>query len=975
MGSDVRDLLELPAAGKSERKDISGDHGRKFRRRIDGVNEQLRVVAARGNRDELTPLEALRERLYQGYQKTLAKYDVDDPDQLERDLQRLVDAATGVERKATGVASQVTADQEAWLAAEGDFDAAMVRIGELETDHHEKAPSLRKLGDAIRDRANDRKYREALTAWESLEPKLETLYAEHQEQKAAEEAAADEAADAPREGLTVVIQDLQSGDPIEGVQLTIGDQTDSSSSLGLATVELPVGKHKYEASSEQFEAATGEVEIVAGDNPELVIELAQKDLPREGLTILVKDSETGEVVEGAEVAVGDQTDQTSQRGLATVELPAGKHVYTIEAPGFYGVEGEVEVIEGDNPELVVEVESDFNMETDTAHLEVVVLDSDGNPVADSLVRGESTSGGVELGHTDESGVAQLDLVESEFAGGVTVWASKDRQVWQKTAVAESSLKLGETHRVELKSSAPGEFGAAEVQVTLKSSREGIAMCMVQLTPFKVPMSRCDDQGRTTIEGIPPGTYKITAIDLNRDVSQNTVETEIVIVADETTSVALEFDNAQTGGDGEADETTSGGGQAGGAAADDDNSIDDSATSERDDEDFDEEAYERESAHVQVTVLDDQGRGVDGALIRITGKSAGIRLDHTDENGVARTSFSAYIDEEYLVTAAVGKTAWKAQTIKAGALKLGETVAITLAKTEQAEVGAVEVQVVREGTDQGFANCYVQLQPFAVPVSHSDEQGISRFENVPVGSYQVIAMDIAGSEGDPPKIETGVEVTADNTSKIKLAIPSSPAANDDDDEEFDEEAYEREMAHLEVKVLDGQGQPVDGALVRMEGKSAGFRLSHTNEQGVARESMSAYIEEALTVTASLGKTAWKSVQVQAGSLQLGQTTSIQLTETETMEVGAIEAEVVRKETGEVMTRCYVQLKPFAVPVQFSDEQGISRFENVPIGKYKVIAIDTNPELDDTPTAEAEVEVTADATEHVILEVPELAAVAK
>lgn len=159
----------------------------------------------------------------------------------------------------------------------------------------------------------------------------------------------------PREGLTVLVRDAETGEVIEGANVVVGDQSDTTSSNGLATVELPVGSHPYEATAEGYGPVSDSVEIIEGDNPELIIEMTPGGGPREGLTVLVKDKISGEVVEGADVTVGDQSDTTSSNGLATVELPVGTHAWDADADGYDPRSGDVEIVEGDNPELIIEL--------------------------------------------------------------------------------------------------------------------------------------------------------------------------------------------------------------------------------------------------------------------------------------------------------------------------------------------------------------------------------------------------------------------------------------------------------------------------------------------------------------------------------------------------------------------------------------------------------------------------------------------
>lgn len=209
--------------------------------------------------------------------------------------------------------------------------------------------------------------------------------------------------DAQREGLTVLVTDFDTGEVIEGADVSVGDQADTSSSNGLATVELPVGGHRYRVSKEGYDAEEGNHEIVEGDNPELEVELVRQEGPREGLTVLVREKESGDSIEGAEVSVGDQSDTSSSNGLATVELPVGEHDYEASADGFKTEHGVVEVIEGDNPELIIEMTREDNGDLETLTVEVVDAETS-SPIAgaDVIVDGNAE-------RTDAAGVASVQV--------------------------------------------------------------------------------------------------------------------------------------------------------------------------------------------------------------------------------------------------------------------------------------------------------------------------------------------------------------------------------------------------------------------------------------------------------------------------------------------------------------------------------------------------------------------------------------
>ena len=357
MSRELRTILNLPNVKNRKITDQTANLGRKFRLKMDGVNNKMRVMTAQASPTKLKPLEGQRLKLIEAFQKTTQQLDTIEPDKADEAIERLLAAIDKVEINAIEAEAGAAAARDEWLEREEEFDDALQQIGELEDADHPKAAALRNLGDAIRCRANDRNYQAALAALDQMLPKLESIYDEHQHGESGD--IADDVVapndDALREGLTILVTDAESGDPIADARVTVGDQTDVTSEHGLATVELPVGAHDFEARGDGLEGASGQVEIIEGDNPELVIEMSAFSGPREGLTVLVRDVESGEAIEGVDVTVGDQFDVTSSNGLATVELPVGMHRFETSAEHYDLHTGDVEIIEGDNPELVIDL--------------------------------------------------------------------------------------------------------------------------------------------------------------------------------------------------------------------------------------------------------------------------------------------------------------------------------------------------------------------------------------------------------------------------------------------------------------------------------------------------------------------------------------------------------------------------------------------------------------------------------------------
>jgi hypothetical protein len=375
MSEGLRTLLKLPEAQVANRTGPAQQFGQAFRTRLERVNQKLRVTAAQASPDTQQPLEGQRLRLIEAFQKTAAQIDSAEPNKARGAIKRVIAAIDLVEGKAEEAVTSAAAGRDGWQEREGELDDALVQIGELEEAGHPKAATLRKLGDAIRSRANSRNYHAATTALDQLLPKLDALYVEHlQQQLDQDEAHPETPEQGPEEGreenrqetpdrtggalqgLTVLVRDAASGDAVEGAAVQVGDQTDTTSSHGLATLELPLGSHDWRVTAVGYETVSEAIDVIDGDNPELVVELTACPVgPREGLTVFVKDSTTGDVVQDVTVTVGDQSDITTANGLATVELSVGTHRWEAVSADYATQSGDVEIIAGDNPELLIEL--------------------------------------------------------------------------------------------------------------------------------------------------------------------------------------------------------------------------------------------------------------------------------------------------------------------------------------------------------------------------------------------------------------------------------------------------------------------------------------------------------------------------------------------------------------------------------------------------------------------------------------------
>jgi hypothetical protein len=165
MTGGLREALGLPEINSSGRAAGNEGFGKDFRAGLAGVNQDMQVVAAQASQTDHQKLDSQRQNLIAAYQTAST---LGDPGANERVIAAVGKAKEIVAAKAAGV----MAGRDAWQKREVDFDAALVKIGELEDAGHPKAPAYRKLADAIQNRANDKNYQDANTAFDQLQPKL-----------------------------------------------------------------------------------------------------------------------------------------------------------------------------------------------------------------------------------------------------------------------------------------------------------------------------------------------------------------------------------------------------------------------------------------------------------------------------------------------------------------------------------------------------------------------------------------------------------------------------------------------------------------------------------------------------------------------------------------------------------------------------------------------------------------------------------
>lgn len=751
-----------------------------------------------------------------------------------------------------------------------------------------------------------------------------------------------------KQGLTILVKDEETGEPIEEAVVKVGDQSDITVSTGLATVELPVGSYSYEVTASGYETDTGNVQIIDGDNPELVVLMkpGAEEGPREGLTIFVRDKESGEAVEGASVKVGDQSDTTSSNGLATVELPVGQHAYDVTAEGYQPETGTREIIQGDNEELLI----DLIKGGECSHASLAVIVQDESTSAN--IAGATVNIGGKTEQTSGAGLSVVTLEPGAYDWEVTAEG-------YSTATGTVEVQEGDDNELIVQMQAEASGSVVGVFVTDLQTGEALESVDVFITdPSGKKSAQTDASGRCELEVTPGAAALLVRKNGYQDATgaievppneRTDVEIQLAKEAEFTPPPETPQPTLRKGdesGDGWVEYLQQLLNKHLGAGT-----VNVTGT-------FDQATYDAVKKFQGSTDPPCQVDGIVGnetwSMLRAQTprEAVGVRQqgEHEEHGAEARWAtedsecmkYDPASDAFLMVAYSVGdasiagfyatvRITGSDGTQKVTTPKLGPPAGTTSTGDGQAHEVRVEAIAERFGTGSHKIEAYLP-----------DELGGDLW----TGTIEVPEVPVDKGKGGTPQV-----------------VDDKPETGDDDDDEF-----EKEMAHVEVTVVDDAGKPVGDALIRVSSKSGGIRLGNTKSNGVGVVSLSAYIEEEQTVTAAVGNKTWDAETIAAGSLKLGETYKVKLNKTATADIGILDVSVFREGSDDPVEGCVVELTPFNVPNQFTDKNGNAKFENVPVGKYKASAIDINSNAKTIDPVSVDAEVLKDETTAVSIVLP-------
>ena len=187
------------------------------------------------------------------------------------------------------------------------------------------------------------------------------------------------------------------GNPVEGVNISIGNNGIITNEQGQASLQLANGQYSYIASLQGYIPVEGTFVVLNG-SVSIDVEMVRAPYT---VTFRVRD-ERGEAVPYANVTMDNRTTTTNIEGVATLSARNGNYPYLISKLGYDDYSNNVVVQDGNTQ---VNVEMEFTVWTIT----VIVKDTENVPIANAVVN-------VNNGQypTNQQGEAEIPLVNGQY---------------------------------------------------------------------------------------------------------------------------------------------------------------------------------------------------------------------------------------------------------------------------------------------------------------------------------------------------------------------------------------------------------------------------------------------------------------------------------------------------------------------------------------------------------------------------------
>ena len=187
------------------------------------------------------------------------------------------------------------------------------------------------------------------------------------------------------------------GNPVEGVNISIGNNGIITNEQGQASLQLANGQYSYIASLQGYIPVEGTFVVLNG-SVSIDVEMVRAPYT---VTFRVRD-ERGAAVPYANVTMDNRTTTTNIEGVATLSARNGDYPYLISKLGYDDYSNNVVVQDGN---AQVNVEMEFTVWTIT----VIVKDAENDPIANAVVN-------VNNGQypTNQQGEAEIPLVNGQY---------------------------------------------------------------------------------------------------------------------------------------------------------------------------------------------------------------------------------------------------------------------------------------------------------------------------------------------------------------------------------------------------------------------------------------------------------------------------------------------------------------------------------------------------------------------------------
>ena len=187
------------------------------------------------------------------------------------------------------------------------------------------------------------------------------------------------------------------GNPVKGVNISIGNNGISTNEQGQASLQLANGQYSYIASLQGYIPVEGTFVVLNG-SVSIDVEMVRAPYT---VTFRVRD-ERGAVVPYANVTMDNRTTTTNIEGVATLSARNGNYSYLISKLGYDDYSNNVVVQDGN---AQVNVEMEFTVWTIT----VIVKDTENVPIVNAVVN-------VNNGQypTNQQGEAEIPLVNGQY---------------------------------------------------------------------------------------------------------------------------------------------------------------------------------------------------------------------------------------------------------------------------------------------------------------------------------------------------------------------------------------------------------------------------------------------------------------------------------------------------------------------------------------------------------------------------------